>query len=90
VARGDLATSFHEAGHVAAAWSRGLKIHNAKIVLTPGFQGLVEYADPGCRPAIAIGRIGDRRVARRPGSAAHTQPALLAHPSWRRGFQAGC
>ena len=48
MARDDLPTAFHEAGHVVAAWSRGLKIHNASIVPTPGFQGLVRYASPLC------------------------------------------
>jgi hypothetical protein len=52
VARGDLPTAFHEAGHVVAAWSRGIKIHNATIVPTPEFQGLVQHASPlrGLRP----------------------------------------
>jgi hypothetical protein len=46
VARGDLATAFHEAGHVAAAWSRGLKVHSATIVPTPGFRGHTLHANP--------------------------------------------
>ena len=46
MARGDLATAFHEAGHVVAAWSRRIKIHNATIVPTHEFQGLVQHANP--------------------------------------------
>ena len=46
MARGDLATAFHEAGHVAAAWSRGLKIHGATIDPTPGFRGHTLHANP--------------------------------------------
>ena len=46
VARGDLATAFHEAGHVAAAWSRGLKIHSATIDPTPEFRGHTLHANP--------------------------------------------
>ena len=44
--RGDLPTAFHEAGHVVAAWSRGLEIHGATIVPGPEFQLLGPLADP--------------------------------------------
>ena len=44
--RGDLATAFHEAGHVAAAWSRGLKTHSATIDPTPGFRGHALHVNP--------------------------------------------
>jgi hypothetical protein len=37
--RGDLPTAFHEAGHVAAAWRHGLKVHSVTIVPTPEFRG---------------------------------------------------
>ena len=46
MARGDLPTAFHEAGHVVAAWRRGLKIHNVTIVPGPGFQGMVKHSPP--------------------------------------------
>jgi hypothetical protein len=45
VARGDLATAFHEAGHVAA-WSRGLKTHSATIIPTLEFRGHTLHANP--------------------------------------------
>jgi hypothetical protein len=62
VARGDLATSFHEAGHVAAAWSRGLKIHSATIDPTPGFRGHTLHANPlrGIRLNLSLARVRDR------------------------------
>jgi hypothetical protein len=41
MARGDLATAFHEAGHVAAAWR-----HGVTIVPTPGFRGHIWHANP--------------------------------------------
>lgn len=46
MSRGDLPTAFHEAGHVVAAWSRRVKIHNATIVPSPEFNGLVRHANP--------------------------------------------
>jgi hypothetical protein len=46
MARGDLSTAFHEAGHVVAAWSRGLKTHSATIVPTPEFRGHTLHANP--------------------------------------------
>jgi hypothetical protein len=62
VARGDLATAFHEAGHVAAAWSRGLKIHSATIDPTPGFRGHTLHANPlrGIRFNLSLARVRDR------------------------------
>ena len=62
VARGDLATAFHEAGHVAAAWSRGLKIHSATIDPTPGFRGHTLHANPwrGIRLNLSLARVRDR------------------------------
>jgi hypothetical protein len=38
--------AFHKAGHVVAAWSRGLEIPGATIVPTLEFQGLEPLADP--------------------------------------------
>jgi hypothetical protein len=46
MSRGDLPTAFHEAGHVVAAWSRGLKPHSATIDPTPEFRGHALYANP--------------------------------------------
>jgi hypothetical protein len=62
MARGDLATAFHEAGHVAAAWSRGLKIHSATIDPTPGFRGHTLHANPlrGIRLNLSLARVRDR------------------------------
>jgi len=40
------ATAFHEAGHVVAAWRRGLKVYGATIVPAPGIAGKVEHANP--------------------------------------------
>jgi hypothetical protein len=62
VARGDLATAFHEAGHVAAAWSRGLKIHSATIDPTPGFRGHTLHANPlrGIRRNSTLAYMRDR------------------------------
>jgi hypothetical protein len=62
VARGDLATAFHEAGHVAAAWSRGLKIHSATIDPTPEFRGHTLHANPlrGIRLNLSLARVRDR------------------------------
>ena len=62
MARGDLATAFHEAGHVAAAWSRGLKIHSATIDPTPGFRGHTLHANPlrGIRFNLSLARVRDR------------------------------
>ena len=45
-ARGDLPTAFHEAGHVAAAWRHGLKVHSVTIVPTPEFRGHIWHANP--------------------------------------------
>ena len=66
VARGDLATAFHEAGHVAAAWSRGLKIHSATIDPTPEFRGHILHANPlrGIRPNLSLARVRDRAEVR--------------------------
>ena len=83
MARGDLPTAFHEAGHVVA-WSRGVKIHNATIVPSPEFNGLVRHANPlhklhpdcACRLAFAIGGIRDRRVSCRSRSSAAAQSAF--------------
>jgi hypothetical protein len=44
--RGDLPTAFHEAGHVAAAWRHGLKVHSVTIVPTPEFRGHIWHANP--------------------------------------------
>src|SRR5580704_17797201 len=65
VARGDLATAFHEAGHVAAAWSRGLKIHSATIDPTPGFRGHTLHANPlrGIRLNLSLAGIRYRAEA---------------------------
>jgi hypothetical protein len=62
VARGDLATAFHEAGHVAAAWSRGLKVHSATIDPTPEFRGHILHANPlrGIRLNLSLARVRDR------------------------------
>ena len=62
MARGDLATAFHEAGHVAATWSRGLKIHSATIDPTPGFRGHTLHANPlrGIRLNLSLARVRDR------------------------------
>ena len=62
MARGDLATAFHEAGHIAAAWSRGLKLHSATIVPTPGFRGHTLHANPlrGIRLNLSLARVRDR------------------------------
>jgi hypothetical protein len=62
VARGDLATAFHEAGHVAAAWSRGLKIHSATIDPTPEFRGHTLHTNPlrGIRFNLSLARVRDR------------------------------
>jgi hypothetical protein len=46
MARGDLPTAFHEAGHAVAAWRRGLKIHSVTIVPTPEFRGHIQHANP--------------------------------------------
>jgi hypothetical protein len=66
MARGDLPTAFHEAGHVVAAWSRGLKIHNATIVPSPEFLGRVRHANPlrGLRPDYDVSaRVRERAEA---------------------------
>ena len=98
MSRNDLPMAFHEAGHVAAAWSRGLEIPGAMIVPTPEFQGLEPLADPlrGIRfdgdttaRAREQAEIRDHRSSRGAGSAAHPQPALLALSSWGRRFQTG-
>jgi hypothetical protein len=62
MARGDLATAFHEAGHVVAAWSRGLKTHSATIDPTPGFRGHTLHVNPlrGIRFNLSLARIRDR------------------------------
>jgi hypothetical protein len=44
--RNDMPMAFHKAGHVVAAWSRGLDIPGAMIVPTPEFHGLEPLADP--------------------------------------------
>jgi hypothetical protein len=46
MARGDLSTAFHEAGHVVAAWRHGLKVHSVTIVPTPEFRGRIWHANP--------------------------------------------
>jgi hypothetical protein len=38
--------AFHEAGHVVAAWSRGIEIPGATIVLASEFQGQGPLVDP--------------------------------------------
>jgi hypothetical protein len=48
MSRNDMPIAFHEAGHVVAAWSRGLKTHSATIVPTPGFRGHTLHANPWC------------------------------------------
>ena len=60
--RGDLATAFHEAGRVAAAWSRELKIHSATIDPTPGFRSRTLHAHPlrGIRLNLSLARVRDR------------------------------
>jgi hypothetical protein len=91
VARGDLATAFHEAGHVAAAWSRGLKIHSATIDPTPGFRGHTLHANPlrGIRLNLSLARVRDRAESAivvylaGPEAQQRHKPALLARPSWR-------
>jgi hypothetical protein len=62
VARGDLATAFHEAGYVVAAWSRGLKIHSATIDPTLEFRGHTLHANPlrGIRFNLSLARVRDR------------------------------
>ena len=62
MARGDLVTAFHEVGHVAAAWSRGLKIHSATIDPTPEFRGHTLHANPlrGIRLNLSLARVRDR------------------------------
>jgi hypothetical protein len=62
MARGDLSTAFHEAGHVVAAWSRGLKTHSATIIPTPGFRGHTLHANPwrGIRRNSTLPSIRDR------------------------------
>ena len=62
MARGDLATAFHEAGHVAAAGSRGLKIYSATIDPTPEFRGHTLHANPlrGVRLNLSLARVRDR------------------------------
>ena len=44
--RGDLPTAFHEAGHVAAAWRHGLKVHSVTIMPTQEFRGHICHANP--------------------------------------------
>jgi hypothetical protein len=46
MARGDLPTAFHEAGHVVAAWRRGFKIYSVTIVPTSEFRGHLQHANP--------------------------------------------
>ena len=62
MARGDLSTAFHEAGHVVAAWSRGVRIHSATIDPTPGFRGHTLHANPlrGIRRNSSLAYMRDR------------------------------
>jgi hypothetical protein len=49
-------------GRVAAAWSRGLKIHSATIDPTPEFRGHTLHANPlrGIRFKLSLARLRDR------------------------------
>jgi hypothetical protein len=38
--------AFHEAGHIVAAWRRGLKVHSATIVPSADFLGNIQHANP--------------------------------------------
>jgi hypothetical protein len=79
--------AFHEAGHVVAAWSRGLKIHSATIVPAPEFRGSAKPASPsrgirfdGEASACARGRVESAIVARLAGPEAQQRHSPR---SWR-------
>jgi hypothetical protein len=44
--RSAMPTAFHEAGHVVAAWSRGVETPGATIAPSPEFQGMGLLVDP--------------------------------------------
>jgi hypothetical protein len=66
---------FHEAGHVVAAWSRGLRTHSATSIPTPEFRGHVPHGNPWH---------GIRRNAALAGVRCRAESAIIVHLAAQR------